>query len=324
MNAPLLSQPMPSHVLDDLALSKTQRIRVIETAIALKRETAHLEPVLAGKQLALCFQKPSLRTRVSFTVAIRRLGGDVVEVGSHNTKLGSGEDMQEWAAVLGRMVDGIVARVHGHDELQDMAEFSGVPVINALCDRYHPCQGLADAMTYYEAHAAPRQTVADFYAEPHRWTYVGDGNNVTHSLMLTAASLGVSFVAACPDGRGVDAEILALARAIAGDTTPIDVTQDPREAVADANMIYSDTWESYGQEGKLDSADVLAEFEGFQVDDAMLELAADDVIFLHCLPAKIGQEVTESVLRGPKSVVIDQAENRLWTTQALLGHLFAG
>lgn len=329
MNAPLL--PTPSvhspagpHFLDDLALSTRQRLAVLETAIALKRQTAHVEPVLAGKQLALCFHKPSLRTRVSFTVAVRRLGGDVIEVGGHNTKLGSGEAMQEWAAVLGSMVDGMVARVHDHEELQEMAEFAGVPVLNALCDRFHPCQGLADAMTYYETHAERGETVADFYARAHHWVYVGDGNNVTHSLMLTAASLGVWFTAACPKGRGVDSRVLAMARLLSGDDGSIGTSDNPIASVAGANLVYSDTWESYGQEGKLDSADVLSEFEGFQVDDDLLDLAAPDVSFQHCLPAKIGQEVTEAVLRGPRSAVLAQAENRLWTTQALLSHLFAG
>jgi ornithine carbamoyltransferase len=280
---------------------------------------------LVGKHIAVIMSKPSLRTRVSFTVAIRDLGGHVVEVSATNTKLGKGEDLQEWAGVLGRMVDGMVARVFGHDEVLGLARWSGVPVVNALTDLLHPCQAVADAFTVWE-HAkksgSPHsQTAAEFYGQPRKWAYLGDGNNVAHSLILTAASLGVTLAIAAPSGREPDAAIVASARAIHPDGDKgIVVGSESAAAVDGAGMVYTDTWVSMGQEGLEDADAVQQVFGPFQVDAKLMGTAQPGAVFMHCLPAEPGKEVTAEILRGPTSLVLDQAENRLWTSKSILAH----
>jgi ornithine carbamoyltransferase len=325
------SLPQPAlgqHFVDDRDLDTGARLALLETAWALKH--AGLDPALplARKHVALVMSKPSLRTRTSFTVAIRDLGGDLIEVGAHNTKLGHGEDLVEWAAVLGRMVHAIVARLHGHDELIALARYSGVPVVNALTDALHPCQALADAFTVWEQarlRGAPgSERAASYFAQPQRWAYVGDGNNVAHSLMLTAASLGVTLAIAAPPGRSPDPELVASARAMhpAG-VSGVHVGHDAGAAVDGATVVYTDTWVSMGQEGELGQAEVERLFAPYRVDGELMARAMNDAIFMHCLPAEPGREVTVDVLRGPASVVLDQAENRMWTTKALLArHVF--
>jgi len=203
-----------------------------------------------------------------------------------------------------------------------------VPVINALTDLLHPCQGLADAFTVWEqARLAKRpgsETAAEFFAGSHRWAYLGDGNNVAHSLMLTATDLGVTFAFAGPQGQMPDSEVVASARTLhpAGDAGVI-LGSDPQAAVAGADMVYTDTWVSMGQEGDKSAEAMLNLYEGFQVDAAMMARAKAGAPFLHCLPAEPGVEVSTEVLRGPQSAVLDQAENRLWTSMALLaGHVY--
>lgn len=315
------------HFLDDRDIDLDRRLALLEGAAAYKFGQRVTMPTLSGKQIAVVMQKPSLRTRVSFTVAVRRLGGDVIEVGSHNTKLGKGEAMEEWAGVLSRMVDGIVARVFGHDEVESLAKHSRVPVINALSDALHPCQGLADALTAWEygrVRLGDPVSARTYFAEPHHWAYVGDGNNVAHSLLLTAASLGVKISIAAPAGHLPDAAIVESARAMHRmGRDGVVVTLDAREAVEGAEVVYTDTWVSMGQEGKSSHDDVIARFTPYRVDESLLDHAAPEAIVLHCLPAVPGEEITEAVLRGPRSRVLDQAENRLWTTMALLSdHVF--
>lgn len=318
------------HFLDDRDLDRASRLRLLETTWALKHGAHDPGKPLAGKHVAVCMSKPSLRTRVSFTVAIRGLGGDVIEVNASNTKLGAGEDLEEWAAVLGRMVDCIVARVHDHQDLLGFREYGGVPVINALSDLLHPMQGLADAFTVWE-HARKRgvagsESAESFFARDARWAWLGDGNNVTHSLMLTAASLGPTIAMACPPGRQPDAGLVAAARTLhPRGAAAVLTTSDPVEAIAAADMVYADTWVSYGQEGDLTRDEVERIFSPYRIDAAMMARAKREGIFLHCLPAHTGDEVTAEVLRGPQSLILDQAENRLWTTRALLAtHTFAG
>ncbi len=314
-----------AHFLDDRDLDRTARLELLEATWALKHGGAVLPKPLLGKHVAVIMSKPSLRTRVSFTVAIRDLGGDVVEVSSANTKLGKGEDLQEWAAVLGRMVDGMVARVYAQSDLEELAGWGGVPVVNALSDRLHPCQAVADAFTVWE-HAKNNnlphaQTAASFYGQPQRWAYLGDGNNVAHSLILTAGSLGVILAIATPAGREPDPKIVAAAQALhpAG-AKGILVGNDAVAAVDGASMVYTDAWVSMGQEGLATEQTVYDVFGPFQVNSALMNTAQPAAIFMHCLPADPGKEVTAEILRGESSVVIDQAENRLWTSKSILAH----
>ncbi len=314
------------HVRTDADLSRDDRLALLAHTWAAKHAgaLASARP-MAGRHAAIVMSKPSLRTRVSFTVAVHRLGGHTVEVGASNTKLGKGEEIEEWAAVLGRMVDAIVARVHDQAEIEALARFAGVPVINALSDLWHPCQALADAFTVWEAARAAGRPDADdpgtFYAAPHTWAYVGDGNNVLHSLIWTCADLGIALRIACPDGYGPNPAILAAAR----DRHPagpggIVEASSAREAVAGAEVVYTDTWISMGEEGTKDAERIAAAFAPYRVDEALLAHAAEGALFLHCLPAQPGAECTAGVLRGPASKVLDQAENRLWTSLALLAH----
>jgi ornithine carbamoyltransferase len=233
--------------------------------------------------------------------------------------------VEKWAAVLGRMVDGIVARTHAHELLLQFDAHAGVPVVNALTDLLHPCQAVADAFTTWE-HAKRKglpgaESAESFFALDQRWVWLGDGSNVAHSLILTAASLGVHLVCATPKGREPDPKILDAARAIhPRGELGIEVTSDARLAVTDASVVHTDTWVSYGQEGQMTREGVEGLFGAYRVDAELMARANPDAIFMHCLPAHVGDEVTAEVLRGPKSVVIDQAENRLWTTRAILAH----
>jgi ornithine carbamoyltransferase len=312
------------HFLDDRDIDPATRLALLDAAWAIKHAGRDPGRPLAGKQVAVYMAKPSLRTRVSFTVAIRRLGGDTIEVGGHNTKLGKGEDLEEWAGVLGRMVDLIVARVFAQSELDGLvAHGGGVPVVNALSDLLHPCQGLADQLTVYEhARAAGRahtSSAADFYGQPSTWAYLGDGNNIAHTMMLGCAQLGVTLRCAGPAEHQPDPAIVAAARAIhPRGAEGIVVGTDADAAVRGANVVHADTWVSMGQEGALDEAEVRRRFLPYQVDAARMGRAAPGAIFMHCLPAEPGKEVTAQVLRGPSSVILDQAENRLWSTIALL------
>jgi len=318
-----------AHFIDDRDLDREQLLDILETTYRLKHLDEDLGQPLAGKNLALVMTKPSLRTRTSFTVATRRLGGDIIEIGAHNTKLGKGEDMEEWAAVLGRMVDGIGARVHGHDDLHQLAKYSGVSVVNLLSDYLHPLQGVCDAYTaweYAKKSGATDASSAKGYFETHpKWAWLGDGNNVAHTLMLTAANLGARLMLACPEGYDPDPEVVAAAKKLhpAGPDA-IEVTRDPDAAVADADVVHTDTWVSMGQESDRAALSVEDIFGPFQVDAARMARARDGAAFMHCLPAVPGQEMTAEVLRGAQSIVIDQAENRLWTVQTLLARRVFG
>ncbi|RMG93576.1 MAG: ornithine carbamoyltransferase [Deltaproteobacteria bacterium] len=315
-----------NHLRTDRDLDHATRLDLLEGAWAAKYEGALADArPMVGRHAAIVMSKPSLRTRVSFTVAVHRLGGHTVEVGASNTKLGKGEELQEWAAVLGRMVDAIVARVHGQEEIEALASFAGVPVVNALSDLWHPCQGLADAFTAWEAarlagepHAG---TAAEYFDRPHTWAYLGDGNNVLHSLMWTCADLGIGLRVACPEGFGPDPGIVDAARRHhRRGPEGIVLVADPRAAVDGAEVVYTDTWISMGEEGSKDARAIEAAFAPYRVDAGLMAAAAPGASFLHCLPAQPGAECTAEVLRGPASRVLDQAENRLWTTMALLAH----
>jgi ornithine carbamoyltransferase len=281
--------------------------RVLELADELKelqrrREEHHLLP---GRSLGMIFQKPSTRTRVSFEVGIAQLGGTGLYLSAADLQLGRGETLKDTATVLSRYLGAIMIRTFAQDDVEELARHATIPVINGLTDSSHPCQALADVMTIRERLGR---------LEGVTLTYLGDGNNVCASLMVAAARLGMNFRAATPKGYEPSPTAVAISSAEPGAT--IEVLNDPREAAAGADVLYTDVWTSMGQEDERERR--LRDLTGFGIDDDLLRLAADDVIVLHCLPAHYGEEITEDVLYGPHSAVWDQAENRLHAQKALM------
>jgi ornithine carbamoyltransferase len=289
-----------AHFCKDLDLDSEALVRVLELAAKLKRAPRDYSQALAGQNLALLFEKPSLRTVVAFELAMKQLGGGAVV---SNGTMGQREPVKDIARMLGRWTQGIAARVYTQWTVEELARWSGIPVINALSDIYHPCQALADAMTVKERFGS---------WDGLKIAYVGDGNNVLHSLMLTTTRLGMDVVVATPRGYEPDAEITALARR-AG---PVTITHEPREAVESAHVVYTDVWTSMGKEDETEQR--AAAFRGFCVSENLMALARPEAIFMHCLPAHRGDEVTDGVIESEKSAVFDQAENRLHTQKAVL------
>jgi len=264
---------------------------------------------LAGKTLAMVFQKPSLRTRVSFEAGMQQLGGHAIYLGPEDIKLGKRETTEDIALNLSRFVDGIMARVFEHRTVAELAEHSTVPVINGLCDKYHPCQGLADFLTIYEKKRG---------FEGLTLTFVGDGNNVAHSLINGCAKLKMSFRIACPKGYEPDEDVVADARA---QGCSVEVLHDPLEAARNADVLYTDVWVSMGQESAADSKQNA--FVGFTLDGAVQAAARKEAIVLHCLPAHYGEEITYEVSRSNGSAIFDQAENRLHAQKAVMAWLMS-
>ena len=270
--------------------------------------------LLDGKILALLFEKPSLRTRVSFELAMRQLGGHTIYLSPAEVGLGERESVSDVARVLSRYVDAIAARTFSHQTLQVLASYSGVPVINALSDLEHPCQALADLFTIYEKKGELGGLTLAF---------VGDGNNVAHSLLLAASLMGMSFRIASPAGYAVQDRILHMAKGYASDSgAEIFCTEEPRLAVRGADVVYTDVWTSMGQETEAGQRRQI--FASYQVNSELLSLAREDAILMHPLPAHYGEEVAEGILDSPKSVVFDQAENRLYLQKALLAGMLGG
>jgi len=270
--------------------------------------------LLAGRTVALLFEKPSTRTRISFEVAVAELGGTPLPLSSADLQLGRGETVADTGAVLGRYVQAIVVRTFGQDRLEELARASGLPVINALTDEEHPCQALADLMTVHDEFG----TFAG-----RTLTYVGDGNNVAHSLLLACASVGLGVRIAHPVGYAPDPAIVAAAgERAAAHGSEVSVLTDPLAAATGADVLYTDVWASMGQEAE--SAERAAVFAPFQLDSGLLERADDDAIVLHCLPAHRGEEIAADVIDGPRSRVFDQAENRLHAQKAVLAMLVGG
>lgn len=293
---------------------------VLETALALKdagrlalREPQGERGLLAGKTLALVFEKPSLRTRVSFDVAMRHLGGDCIYLSPPEVGLGQRETPADVARVLSRYVDGIAARTFQTETVLELARYAGVPVINALSDSEHPCQALADLLTIREKKGGLRGVTVAF---------IGDGNNVANSLCLAAALSGMHFRIASPGGYELADPVVRQAEALAAGTgATVTLSAEPEEAVAGADVVYTDVWASMGQERE---AGVRKEdFSGYTVDSALMSRARGDAIFMHDLPAHRGEEVTAEVMDGPQSVVFDQAENRMHAQKAVLALLLA-
>ena len=266
---------------------------------------------ISGKVLAMLFEKPSLRTRISFQVAMTDLGGSAIYVKPEDIGgIGKREPIKDMARVLSRYVDGIMARTFEHSTITELAQFATVPVINALTDWLHPCQAMADVLTIQE-HCEDLQGV--------KIAFIGDGNNVARSLAFACAKLGMKMVVASPAGYELDAESIQKANQITADT--VTRINDPARAVADASIIYTDTWVSMGQEQERQKR--CADFAGFQVNAEMLKSAPPDAKIMHCLPANRGFEITDEVVESPNSVMFDQAENRLHFQRALLKKLLS-
>ncbi len=270
---------------------------------ALQKASVPFQP-LRGKTLAMIFQKPSTRTRVSFEVGMYQLGGHALPLSPQEIQMGKREATSDIGKTLARYADAIMARVFGHHEVEELAEAAGVPVINGLSDLHHPCQALADLLTIREELGG---------LEGAKVTYVGDGNNVAHSLALGCALTGAQLTVAHPEGQAPDPGIVKLAGELGAAPT---LTQDPREGVADAQVVYTDVWASMGQE--TEAGERGEKFAPYQVNEELMRYAAPDAIFLHCLPAHRGEEVTDEVIDGPQSRVFDQAENRMHAQKALL------
>ena len=302
MAAPVrkFAQPLARHLLSDMDLSLEALTHLLGLAEQIKRTPARFSKSLAGRYLSLLFEKPSLRTRLTFELAIKQLGGDAV---NYAGPIGEREPIKDVTRNLERWTQCIVARVFAQSTIEELAKWSHVPVINALSDRYHPCQILADMLTLQERFGR---------LEGIKLAFVGDGNNVANSLMLTAGRLGVHVAVATPAGYQPEAAIVAEAAEMGS----ITVTEDPSEALAGADAVYTDVWTSMGQEAE--SVERRRAFQPYQVNETLLALAKPDAIFLHCLPAKRGEEVTDEVMESPRSVVFDQAENRLHAQKALL------
>jgi len=286
--------------------SRDELLSVLDLADDLKQRHASREEhhLLPGRTLAMIFQKPSTRTRVSFEVGMTQLGGHALYLAAGDLQLGRGETLRDTAVVLSRYVDGIMIRTFAQDDVEELARHATIPVINGLTDSSHPCQALADVMTIRERLGR---------LEGVRVAYLGDGNNVCASLMVACAKLGAAFVAATPEGYEPAHEAVEIARKAGGQ---VDLTNDPREAAEGADVLYTDVWTSMGQDEERERR--LRDLAGFGIDEALVKLANDDAIVLHCLPAHYDEEIAEDVLYGPQSAVWDEAENRLHAQKALL------
>ncbi len=296
------------HFLTINDFSKEELLEIIDLAFKIKAETksGELKPYMKNKTLGMIFEKSSTRTRVSFEVGIYQLGGHGLFLSSNDTQLGRGEPMKDTARVLSRMVDMVMIRTFSQKKLEEFTSFSSVPVINGLTDEYHPVQLMADYMTLRE-HGIENPVVA----------YVGDGNNMTHSWLMLASKLGFELRVATPKGYEVDSKILNNALEFAKSSgAKIVVTNDPKEAVSGANVVTTDTWISMGQEDEKEKR--IKDFSGFMVDEDLMSLADKKAIFLHCLPAYRGYEVSEDVFEKHSDVIFDEAENRLHAQKGIM------
>lgn len=284
--------------------------KLVDLAIHLKKELKEEgpKPYLTGKVLAMIFEKSSTRTRVSFEVGMRQLGGQALFLSENDIQLGRGETIPDTARVLSRYVDAIMIRTFAHTKVLDLCRYADVPVINGLTDDYHPTQALADLVTIQENKGELKGLV---------WAYLGDGNNMSHSLMIAGVKMGMEVRIGCPKGYQPSPRVVSYCKEIAEETGgTIIVNPDPKECVKGADIVYTDTWASMGQENEKAAREKA--FADYQVDQNLMSLAKDNALFMHCLPAYRGMEVTEEVLEGPQSVVFDEAENRLHAHKAIL------
>lgn len=286
---------------------------LIDLAIRLKQKQkeGRGEQPLKGKTLGMIFEKSSTRTRVSFEVGMYQLGGQALFLSKNDLQLGRGETIWDTAQTMSRYLDGIMIRTYAHRTVIDLARGATVPVINGLTDRSHPCQALADYQTILEKKGRLNGL---------KIAYIGDGNNMVHSLMMGAAKLGLHMAVASPEGYDPDPEVVANSRENLGQTGgSLLLTHDPKEAAADADVIYTDVWASMGFEAEQKEREVA--FASFQVNEQLARYAKKDYLFMHCLPAHRGEEVSEGVLEGPNSIIFDQAENRLHAQKAVMAAL---
>jgi ornithine carbamoyltransferase len=297
---------MTSHFLTGLELNKAQALKLLSLAQTIKQQPKEFNQALAGQSIVTLFEKPSLRTRVSFDIGINRLGGHAVYLDQQNGAMGGRESVKDFALNIATWADGIVARVNAHSSLQTLAEFSSVPVVNSLCDLYHPCQALADFLTLQEVHGDVSKI---------KLAYLGEGNNVTHSLMLLAATLGTDFVAISPKGASPDAQILKQAEQLALESGASITVSDDIEAATGADALYADTWVSMGDTTPLEQ--VKAKYMPYQINQQLVEQSGASTI-LHCQPAHREYEITSEVMDGANSKIIQQAENRMHAQNALL------
>lgn len=301
-------QPVKGYLSElDQPLESNEQILDLAAQLKAERAFGEYRTALVGQSVALYFEKPSVRTRVSFTVGIQELGGRVVELTGSNTKVGKGEDVADFASVLGGYVRMIVARVFSQKTLETMAEHAGVPVINALSDLRHPCQALADALTIRERLGG---------IEGIRFAFVGEGNNVATSTGLLLAMLGADVWVASPDGYGLPEGVLAEAKGLKGRVT---TCVSPQEAVDGAHAVYTDTWISMGQEAEAEERRRI--FSRYRLDESLMASASPDAIVMHCLPAVRDEEISASLMYDDRSAIWDQAENRLHVQKALMLHL---
>ena len=301
-----------THLLSIRDLRKEEVLPLFGLAAELKakRKAGDRATPLAGRTLALVFEKPSLRTRVTFEVAMIHLGGRAIYLSSQEIGLGVRESIPDVARNLGRWVDVIAARTFRHESVEQLARHAGVPVINGLSDLEHPCQALADFFTLWE-HGWDLAKI--------RLAWIGDGNNVCHSIMLLAALTGTPVVVACPPGYEPKPEIQAACRELGG---RLSITTDPREAALGADVLYADVWTSMGQEAEREQR--LEVFRRYQVNETLVGFAKHGAVVMHCLPAHRGEEITDAVLDSPRSLVLDQADNRLHAQKAVLLTLLGG
>lgn len=281
---------------------------IIKLALDFKKGNIENEP-LKNQKLAMIFEKSSTRTRVSFEVGMYELGGTALFLSTNDIQLGRGEPIKDTAKVLSRFVDGIMIRAKNHEDVVELAKEADIPVINGLTDLEHPCQVFADMLTLYEYKG-------DFNR---KLTFVGDGNNVSNSLLLICACLGMDFSIACPEGYEPNKDIIEKGKKIAKKTgSTITITPDLKTALKDTDVVYTDVWVSMGEEKEAEKRN--RDFAKYQVNENLMKLAKDDAIFMHCLPAIRGKEVTSEVIDGPQSVIYDEAENRLHAQKAILYH----
>lgn len=299
-----------THFLDVLDYSSEDLQAMLDLAIKLKKQwiAGGNPPLLRGKVLGMIFQKPSLRTRVSFDMAMRHMGGDALYLSPAEIGLGKREAISDVARVLSGYVDAIMARVFEHEHVLELARWASIPVINGLSDYNHPCQAMADALTIYEKFGKLKGIQV---------TFVGDGNNVAVSLMHVCVKLGANFTIANPEGYDMPTKAIELAKEIARETgSQLNFLRDPHQAVKGAQVIYTDTWTSMGQEEEAQIREKV--FPPYQVNQQLVSEADKDVIVMHCLPAHRGQEITDDVADGPHSALFPQAHNRLHAQKAIL------
>ncbi len=308
---------MPRHLISIHDLTAAEVAGLFRLAADVKASPAKYHDHLHRKTLGMIFEKSSTRTRVSFEAGMAQMGGHALFLSSRDIQLGRGEPISDTAQVLSRYIDGIMARTFAHQTVTDLAKYGTIPVINGLTDDLHPCQALTDYFTLSEVFGGLDAL------RGRKLTYVGDGNNMAHSLMFGAAKVGMDVAIASPDGYQVNPHYADLVRQDAQAAgTKVILTTDPAEAVKDASAVYTDVWASMGQEAEQQKR--VQAFKGFTVDAALMSHARKDAVFLHCLPAHRGEEVSAEVCDGPQSRIFDEAENRLHVQKAILLWLMAG